>query len=339
MNRANGPEWYEQDGISKNRLFLFNQYLIDYGLTVSLHVTLRQLELLKAVAEYGGISEAARRLHVSQPTVSMQMKALADSIGEPLFANRGRSLVLTPAGEVLQRAAVDMFLRWEAVQAELADLRGLRQGRLRVAIVSTAKYFLPRWLGSFCQAYPGVEIALEVANRDRILQRLDEQLDDVYIMSAPPQNAPIEQTPILDNPLDLIAAIGHPLVGRQLPLETLREESFILREHGSGTRIACDQFFATQGFVPRIRMELGSNEAIKQAVAGGLGLGIVSRHALGAALREEGLVQLAVHGFPLQTRWHLVRHHKSYRSVLVDAFIRHLQAVVTERHDGHRPRT
>ncbi|NQD37240.1 LysR family transcriptional regulator [Permianibacter sp. IMCC34836] len=301
---------------------------------MSLHVTLRQLELFKAVAEYGGISEAARRLHVTQPTVSMQLKALADSIGEPLFDNRGRKLVLTPAGNVLQRAAVDMFQRWEAVQAELADLRGLRQGRLRVAIVSTAKYFLPRWLGSFCQAYPGVEIALEVANRDRILQRLGEQLDDVYIMSAPPQNMPIEQTPILDNPLDLIAPTGHALAGRQLLLGALQDEPFILREPGSGTRIACDQFFAGHDFAPRIRMELGSNEAIKQAVAGGLGLGIVSRHALAAA-DADGLVRLPVIGFPLQTRWHLVRHRKAYRSVLVDAFMRHLQTVVADRAEGH----
>ncbi|MFN4289558.1 MAG: LysR family transcriptional regulator [Permianibacter sp.] len=305
---------------------------------MSLHVTLRQLELFKAVAEFGGISEAARRLHVTQPTVSMQLKALADSIGEPLFDSRGRRLVLTPAGEALQRAAVDMFQRWEAVQAELADLRGLRQGRLRVAIVSTAKYFLPRWLGSFCQAYPGVEIALEVANRDRILQRLAEQLDDVYIMSAPPQHMPIEQTPILDNPLDLIAAVDHPLAGRQLLLGALRDEPFILRERGSGTRIACDQFFAGQDFAPRIRMELGSNEAIKQAVAGGLGLGIVSRHALGATPREDGLVRLAAHGFPLLTRWHLVRHRKSYRSVLVDAFMRHLQVVVADRAESREDR-
>ena len=295
---------------------------------MSLHVTLRQLELFKAVAEYGGISEAARRLHVTQPTVSMQLKALADSIGEPLFDSRGRRLVLTPAGEALQRAAVDMFHRWEAVQAELADLHGLRQGRLRVAIVSTAKYFLPRWLGSFCQAYPGIEITLEVANRDRILQRLAEQLDDVYIMSAPPQNMPIEQTPILDNPLDLIAPVGHPLVGRQLLLGALQDEPFILREPGSGTRIACDHFFAGHAFTPRIRMALGSNEAIKQAVAGGLGLGIVSRHALGNTPGQDGLARLAVNGFPIQTRWHLVRFNSRYRSVLVDAFTTHLQTVL-----------
>ena len=295
---------------------------------MSLHVTLRQLELFKAVAEYGGISEAARRLHVTQPTVSMQLKALAESVGEPLFDNRGRRLVLTPAGEALQRAAVDMFQRWEAVQAELADLRGLRQGRLRVAIVSTAKYFLPRWLGSFCQAYPGVEIALEVANRDRILQRLGEQLDDVYIMSAPPQNMPIEQTPILDNPLDLIAPVGHPLVGRSLSLVDLHAEPFILREPGSGTRIACEQFFLARNFLPRIRMELGSNEAIKQAVAGGLGLGILSRHALGANAAQDGLVRLTVADFPIATRWHLVRVKSRYRSVLVDAFAAHLQTVL-----------
>ncbi len=295
---------------------------------MGLHVTLRQLELFRAVVEFGGVSEAARQLHVTQPTVSMQLKALADSVGELLFVSQGRQLVLTPAGERVHQAAIDMFGRWEALQAELADLHGLRRGRLRVAIVSTAKYFLPRWLGSFCQAYPGIEIALEVANRDRILQRLAEHLDDVYIMSAPPNSETIEQTPILDNPLEVIAAQDHALASKTLVLADLQREQFILRERGSGTRIACDHFFSAQAFTPRIRMELGSNEAIKQAVAGGLGLGIVSRHALHAEPIAEGLTRLKVAGFPLPTRWHLVRHKGRYKSALVDAFFAHIKQKV-----------
>ena len=283
--------------------------------------TFRQLKLLLALADSGSVSGAARIMHVTQPTASMQLRELADSVGLPLFEVVARRVHLTDAGLELARVARTMADEWNAFEQYVDGIKGLTRGRLKVAVVSTAKYFIPRLLGTFCARYPEIEVALEVSNRDGVVRRLEANLDDLYIMSRPPANIDIRDDVFMPNPLMLVAPAGHRLAGgRGLGLADLRAERFILREQGSGTRMATDEHFRRQKFRPDIRLELGSNEAIKQAVAGGLGLAVLSAHALGESPDQDGVVVLDVEGFPIESNWHIVHRSGKRLSPLAAAF-------------------
>ncbi|HQR11104.1 MAG TPA: LysR family transcriptional regulator [Casimicrobiaceae bacterium] len=269
-----------------------------------MHTTLRQLRLFAALAEHGSITAAAKACHVTQPTVSMQLKDLTEAVGLPLYERVDNRIHLTHAGEDLLRTARAMSDEWTAFVQRIDAMKGLTRGRLRVALVSTAKYFVPRILGRFCARHRDIDITLEVLNRDGVITRLRENRDDLYIMSIPPSDIALERQPFLPNPLVIIAAASHPLSRmKRLPLARLARERFILREPGSGTRLACDAHFERTGFVPDVRLEIGSNEAIKEAVAAGMGIAIVSRHALGVKSAGPGLAILDVAGFPLHSNW------------------------------------
>ena len=269
-----------------------------------MHATLRQLRLFAALAEHGSVTAAAKACHVTQPTVSMQLKDLTEAVGLTLYERVENRIHLTQAGEDLLRTARSMSDEWAAFVQSVDAMKGLTRGRLRVALASTAKYFMPRILGQFCARHPDIEIALEVLNRDGVIARLRENRDDLHIMSIPPADIALERHPFLPNPLVVIAPASHPLAGRKrLPLARLAKERFILREPGSGTRLTCDAHFERAGFVPDLRLEIGSNEAIKEAVAAGMGIAIMSRHALAGKSAGPGLVILDVAGFPLHSNW------------------------------------
>jgi DNA-binding transcriptional LysR family regulator len=287
-----------------------------------MHITWRQMRLFHALAQTGSVTGAARREHVTQPTVSMQLHQLQDAAGVPLVESAGRGLKLTDAGQRLAQASADILARWQAFEMELADLQGLRTGRLDVAVVSTAKSFIPRLLGPFAQLHPGVDVHLEVANRDAIVRRLEQSQDDLVIMTTPPAHLQLVVEPLLDNPLVLVAAATHALAQRKrIRRADLAGERFILREPGSGTRISCERQFQAWGFAPQVQMSLGSNEAIKQTVAGGYGLAVLSRHALAAQPEHEGLVILPVQGFPIASRWYLVRRSERTLTPPARAFL------------------
>lgn len=291
-----------------------------------MHVTLRQLQLLMALAQTGSVTGAARACHVTQPTVSMQLKELADSVGLPLHEPVGRQVRLTAAGEAVLESARTIVGEVDALEQRIAAMKGLRQGRLRVSIASTAKYFIPRMLGKFCESYPEIDITLQVLNRDGVVARLRDSQDDVYILSRPPEDIAHHAEPLLANPLVVIAPRRHRLAKTgALNWRRLQAESFILREPGSGTRLSVDAHFATLGLQPRIRLELGSNEAIKQAVAAGMGLGVVSRHALAAQPHREGLEILSVQRFPVASAWSILWAQGRKLSPVAQAFVAHLR--------------
>jgi len=176
-----------------------------------------------------------------------------------------------------------------------------------VAVVSTAKYFIPRMLGDFCREFPEIDIALEVQNRDGVVERLRNNMDDIYIMSMPPNDIEVVKQVFLPNPLVVLAPLRHHLAEKsKLRFEQLLQERFILRERGSGTRLACEHYFAANNISPMVRLELGSNEAIKQAVAADMGLTILSRHALGEHLIDQNLTVLDVVDFPIMSNWYIV---------------------------------
>jgi DNA-binding transcriptional LysR family regulator len=271
------------------------------------HATLHQLRIFQAVAEHNSFARAAKALHLSPPTLSLQVKQLAETVGQPLFEQLGKKIYLTAAGKILSQASLDISQRMDLLSAELAALQGMERGSLKLAILTTVKYTVPKLLGGFCAAHPGIDVAMVVGNRESLLQRLASNQDDLYIMGQPPQHMNLVCENFADNPLVLVAPPNHPLVGkRRIDPARLRQEPFILREPGSGTRLTMEQFFADQGFSPVNRLEVGSNEAIKQTVAGGLGLAVLSATTVVSELALGELVQLEVKGFPLIRRWYVV---------------------------------
>ena len=303
-----------------------------------MRLTFHQLRLLLAVSREGSVSRAAQRLHLTQPTLSAQLRQLAEQVGLPLFERVGRKLHLTAAGRVVLDTAARVEQELENLDETLAELRGDVVGRLRLAVVSTAETFIPRLLGDFRRERPAVEVSLVVLNRDAVIRRLADNLDDLYIMSRPPQAPPVVATPFLSNPLVVVAAAEHPLAGREtLQIEALAAEEFVLREPGSGTRQAAEHFFAAHGLALRPRLELGSNEAVKPAVAGGLGLSLLSAHALAHAV-DEGIAVLRVEGTPLPTQWQVVYPAGKRLSPLASAFLEFLRERAAELERGAQAR-
>jgi len=304
-----------------------------------MHVTLRQLRTFEAVARLRSFSRAAEEMHVTQPTVSKQIRLLHEQVGLPLLEQLGKKVFLTEAGQELFATCADWLDTWGRFEQTIDNLKGLKQGRLRIAAVTTTKYFMPRILGPFCARYPGIDIALEVVNRDRLLDRLTRNQDDLYIMGVPPEGLDTESESFMDNPLIVLAPIAHPLAGRRrIPFAELAAERFLVREQGSGTRMTMERVFQERGTPLRIKMELGSNEAIKQAVAGGLGLAMLSRSTLDLGPSQSGLAELDVEGFPIVRAWYVVRPKGKQRSVVAATFLEflrgHVQIFVSGQYHG-----
>lgn len=288
--------------------------------------SLHQLRILMAVADEGGVSRAAARLHLTQPTLSIQLKQLADIVGEPLYEQVGRRLHLTDAGhEVLATArAVDSELG--ELRARLADRRGVRRGRLRVTCVSTAEYFMPRVLGAFQQAHPAVDVSLHVLNRTDVVARLEGNVDDVYLMTRPPEGPGLRAEAVGRNPLVVIAAPDHPWARRRrIKVRDLAAVPLVVRESGSGTRLWSEEWLRSRGMALQARLELGSNEAIKQAVRGGFGAAITSAHTVTLELEQRLVTLLDVQGFPIPARWHLVTRSGRPLSPAAEAFRQYMR--------------
>ncbi|WP_456405035.1 LysR family transcriptional regulator [Thiolapillus sp.] len=284
--------------------------------------TLRQLQILVAVARHGGYTRAAEALHLTQPTVSMQIKKLSEAIGLPLFEQSGKKLQLTAAGRKTLAASQEILNRLELLGGEITSLTGEMKGELRIAVVTTAKYFMPHLLGVFVQRYPEVQPRLFVTNREKVLQRLQENRDDLLIMGKVPEELEVAAIPFLDNDLVVVAPPGHRLTKkRAIPLKQLLRERFLLREPGSGTRLAMDKLFADQGLTLEPYMELGSIEAIKQAVMAGLGISVMSQHNLRLELDSRKMCILDVKGFPLRRHWFAVHASERKLSLVAQTFL------------------
>ncbi len=290
------------------------------------HSTLRQLEVFEAIARLGSFTRAAEELFLTQPTVSMQIKKLADAVGLPLFEQMGKKVFLTEAGRELHKTCREIFKHFSHFEMTVADLKGLKQGTLRLAVVTTAKYFAPRLLGPFCQQYPGIQVSLKVSNRERVLERMADNQDDLYILGQPPEELDTVAEPFLDNPLVVLAPANHPLAGKKkIPLARLVEEPFLLREPGSGTRKALERLLADHGVEIKVRMELGSNEAIKQAIVGGLGVSVLSRHTLALDAPMGQLAILDVTGFPIERQWYVAYPAGKQLSIVARTFLDYLK--------------
>jgi LysR family transcriptional regulator, low CO2-responsive transcriptional regulator len=289
-------------------------------------VTFHQLKVFEVTARRGSFTRAAEELFLTQPTVSIQMKQLTKAVGLPLFEQVGKRLFLTQAGRELLDSCQDIFERLSQFEMTISDLQGLKRGQLRLSVITTAKYVIPRLLGPFCEQYPGIDVSLIVTNHESILERLRDNLDDLYIPSQSPDNIDVHCHSFLDNPLVVLASRNHPLAReKSIPIERLNGEAFIIRESGSGTRQAVEKLLHEHDISIKVRLELGSNEAIKQAVAGGLGISVLSRHCLALEGETGQLVILNVEGFPIERHWHIVYPKGKQLSVVARTFFDYLQ--------------
>lgn len=300
-----------------------------------IHATLHQFKVFEATARHGSFTRAAEELYLTQPTVSMQVKQLTKALGLPLFEQVGKRLYLTDAGKELYSTCQDIFDKLEQLEMRVADLKGMKQGHLKLTVITTAKYFVPRLLGPFCQQYPGVDVSLIVTNHQRAIDRLADNQDDLYVMSQLPEHIDVKAHPFLGNPLVVMAPKNHPLAGeKNIPIERLTGEPFIMREPGSGTRKAVQSLFEEHGVDVRVRLELGSNEAIKQAIAGGLGLSILSCHTLTPEGDTGELTILDVEGFPIERQWYVVHLGSKQLSIVASTFLDYLKSEARYLADG-----
>jgi DNA-binding transcriptional LysR family regulator len=288
---------------------------------IARRASLRQLQVFEAIARTGSFTRAAEELHLTQPTVSMQIKKLEESIGLPLFEQVGKKIYLTQVGDLLLETATDVLRSMANFDMAVADHKGLKTGTLRLAVVTTAKYFAPHVLGRFCAQYPGVDVALKVTNRESLLGRMARNIDDLYIMGRPPQSAEYEFQSLMENPIIVVAPAGHPLTReKNITLQRITEEPFIMREDGSGTRMAVESLFAEHHLKLKVRMELGSNEVIKQSVASGLGISALSENTINFDSEKE-LVRLDVQHFPIPKMWYIGFPAGKRLSVIAQAFL------------------
>ncbi|MDX5332762.1 MAG: LysR family transcriptional regulator [Gammaproteobacteria bacterium] len=284
-------------------------------------ITLRQLEILEAVARCGSFSRASGELHLTQPAVSMQVKQLEAGLGLPLFEHIGKQIRLTEAGRETLNSAQLIARELANLEQALADLQGLKGGTLTVSAASTASVFAARLMARFRALYPEVQLSLNVVNRETLLRHLTENTIDLALMGKPPEDLGLHARPFMDNPLVVIAATSHPLAGkRHIPLARFIEEPLIGREQGSGTRGALAAFLAERGLPFNTAMEMNKNEAIKQAVEAGLGVGVVSLHTVQAEIASGQLCVLDVKGFPLKRKWYLVQREGRRPSPAAQAF-------------------
>lgn len=292
-----------------------------------IHTTLQQLRLFEAVARHKSFTRAAEESNLSQPAVSIQVKRLEENVGLPLFEHVGKRISLTEAGRELYSASKDVLGRLAELDVAIDSLSGEVAGTLRVAAVTSAKYFLPHLLGAFLRRYPEVEPKLIVANRASLLERVADNEDDLYVMGHVPEELDVAEYPFLENIISVVASPDHPLANRRkITLKQLTQERFLVREMGSGNRKVVEEFFEKQGLTINPYMELGSAEAIKQGVMAGLGISALSLHNLRLEIAADQIVVLKVEGFPLRRRWNVIHRNGKNLSPAAMSFVEFLKA-------------
>jgi LysR family transcriptional regulator, low CO2-responsive transcriptional regulator len=271
------------------------------------HGTLPQLRAFEASARLGSLTRAAQELHMAQATASVQIKKLSETVGFALFEQVGRRMQLTDAGQRLYAGCNEVFRALAEMEQALAEMRGLAAGRLQLAVPSTARYFASRLLAAFVQRNPGIQASLQVHNRLALMERLAANEDDLYMFVEPPEEREVIAQAIVPDPVVVLACSDHPLAGKKdIPFARLAGEPFLIREPGSETRMIVLRLFARHGLAPTIRMELSSDEAIREAIVAGLGISALPRYTLGLDPVLTKLVCLDVEGFPLERHWHFV---------------------------------
>ncbi|WP_428086693.1 LysR substrate-binding domain-containing protein [Candidatus Thioglobus sp.] len=290
------------------------------------HASLRQIQIFEAVARHLSFTKAAQELFLTQPTVSVQVKSFSESIGIPLYEQIGRNIFLTEVGKHVASSCRDIINQLSNLEILLDDFRGMTRGCLKVALVSTAKYFVPIALGQFIKKHPDISLSLKIVNRENLLKRIHQNLDDLYILGQiPTTHLDLEVIPFASNPLVVIANRENELAGQKVTLKKLAKQPFLMREEGSGTRSTVEKIFAKKGLKINERMTLDTNEAINHCVIGGLGVAVVSKHTLHFIGSNSPIIELDVEEFPVNRQWNIVYHKGKELSLLTQEFLTFLQ--------------
>ncbi len=289
---------------------------------MALHITMRQLQVFEAVARRLSFTRAAEELHLTQPAVSMQVKQLESMVDIPLFEQLGKKVHLTEAGRTVLNHSRIMMAQLNDIERDINGMRGIDGGNLKICIASTVNYFATRLLSKFCEQYKTVGISLDVVNREELIKRLEANEPDLVLMGQPPDELDVEAQAFMDNPLIVIAAPQHHLAGqKKIPIDTMADETFVMREPGSGTRTAMKRVFDQFGVTPNPGIQLSSNETIKQSVEAGLGLAVVSAHTVELELKAGRLVSLDVQNFPVVRKWYAAYRRGKQLSATAKVFL------------------
>ncbi|QPL45183.1 LysR family transcriptional regulator [Halomonas sp. A40-4] len=268
-------------------------------------LTFRLLQVYADVVRTGSITATANRLHLTQPTVSQQLKRLREIVGEPIVRQEDSRVVPTEVGQALYQLSQDLLSRADVFSQYLDEYNRGGRGHFSIGLVNTAQYVLPRLLGPFGQANPQVDVTVEIGNRQQMLNRFERHEDDLYVFSHPPSDDAVMAAPFLSNPLVVVGPENNRWANiNDLTMEALKEERFLLREPGSATRHTFDAWLYSAGIELHSTQQIASNEAIRLAVASGMGLAVLSRHVV--ADSPKGVQELPLQGFPLKSRWHFV---------------------------------
>ena len=294
-------------------------------------ITLKQLKLFDALARHNSFSLAASEVNLSQPAVSLQIRNLEDSIGLPLYERQNKQIYLTAVGKIVLDTARSVQSRMEQMHADIEYLKGDIRGPLDIAVVTSAKYFLPQFLSEFLQLYPNVTPSLAVINRESILQSLAENKYNLYIMGRVAKSLKVQARPFLENILEVVASPQHPLCQKKnIPLSDLVKERFLVREKGSGTRKAINRVFAGEKLAISPYMELGDTGAIKNAVMANLGIAVLSRHSLQGELQTGSITILNAKDFPLHRHWYAIYPSEKNLSIVTRTFLDFLMTKDTQ---------
>ncbi|MQU59589.1 LysR family transcriptional regulator [Pseudomonas helleri] len=309
-----------------------------------MRITFRQFQVFNEVCDLRSYSRAAEEMSLTQPAVSLQIRQLEELIGQPLFDYVGKKLYLTEAAEALKLASRDIFGRLENLDMQLSDMLGSLQGQLKLAIESSAKYFVPHLFAAFKRQHPEVNLQLTVVNRAQAVRRLSDNRDDLVIMSMVPLDMGLEFLPFLNNPIVAVAPAGHPLCERgPLRLQDLEPYTLLMREQGSGTRMACEEYFKEKRVHFNQTLEVSSNESQRECAVAGLGVALLTRHAVSLELATGLLHELPVEELPLYRSWCLVQAKAKRLSPVAHAFLEFIRSerqqisALVERFDGHLP--
>jgi len=288
---------------------------------MALNITFRQLKVFESAARHLSYTRAAEELHLSQPAVSMQIKQLEDVVGLALFEQIGKKMYLTAAGREVYTYSKSIGHMLDEAEAVLDELKGLQSGRLSISVATTASHFATRLTAAFSQHHEDVTISLDITNLASLREQLEANRPDLVIMGQPPEGIEVKADAFMENPLVMIAPASHPLgSAKNIPLADIENELFVVREPGSGTRGATERFFEQHNIEFQTGIEMTSNEAIKQAVEAGLGLGIVSIHTLELELETRRLQILDVVDFPIQRYWYIIQCKGKRLSPAAQAF-------------------
>lgn len=285
------------------------------------NATLRQLQVFESIARHNSFSKAAEELHLTQPTVSMQVKKLAEILESPLFEQIGRKAHLTEAGKALYDSANNILQQLSIAEQKINHLKGFSGGSVKFTVISTAQYFVPKVIQNFTQSYPDVTIIMRVGNKESLIERINNNKDDFYLLGQPPEDLNVESSQLSVNPLAFLANSDHPLVGKQLSIQDLVNEPFLMRETGSGIRAQIEKVFEEFEFQPNIKMVLGGNEPIRLGLLQNLGITVASVPTLMEEINQGKISILNVKGFPINRHWYLAYPKGKVLSIAAEKLI------------------